>query len=143
VPRISQEAKSAALFRAGSVRRPPPRRLCAAAKTLWREIVEDRPADYFRPGSFEALEQYCALTIEQRRAIRALKGASPNNDDYAAKLKAAKDLTTILATLARQLRLSVQAVTRGDAGKMSEKGAGAADRLLGGKAIWGEGVRPQ
>jgi hypothetical protein len=117
--------------------------LCVAAKTLWREIISDRPADYFRPGSFEALEQYCELTVEQRRAIRALKGASPDNDDYSAKLKAAKDLTTMLATLARQLRLSVQAAARGDAGKTSEKGDGAADRLLGGSAIWGEGVRPQ
>jgi hypothetical protein len=136
MPRVSVEAKSAALFRAGAAHRPPPRRLCAAAKALWREIIGDRPVDYFRPGSFEALEQFCEFTIEQRRAIRSLKAASA--EDYPARLRVTRDLTSMLAVLARQLRLSVQAGSRYDAGKTDEKGDAPTprSRLLGGSAVW-------
>jgi hypothetical protein len=98
MPRISDEARSAAVFRARVIRWPPPRRLSAAAKTLWREILSDRPVDFFRPGSFELLEQYCELTVQQRKVIKWLTSTPPAN--YSVKLKAAKDLTTMAVAIA-------------------------------------------
>jgi hypothetical protein len=142
MPRISVEARSAAAFRAGGTRRPPPKHLRAAANRLWTSIVEDRPADWFRPGSYELLEQFCDLTIEQRLAIKALRAAS--SDDFPLKLKAAKDLVSMTTALATKLRITVLAdVDRRAVGKAGEKGDGTADRLLGGSAIWGEGARPR
>jgi hypothetical protein len=115
-----------------------------AAKRLWNEIINDRPADWFRPGSFELLERYCELTVERRNGIVALRRASDAKERGRA-LRQLKDLESMLAVLARQLRLSVQAdVDRRAVGKLSEKGDGpadgAVDRLLGGDAVWG---RPQ
>jgi hypothetical protein len=111
---------------------------------VWREIVNDRPADFFRPGAFELLEQYCELTIQQRKAIQELKTAFP--EGYPVKLKAAKDLTAMLVSLARQLRLTILAqIDRRAVGRLTEGGDGAidspVDRLIGGRAVWGE--RPQ
>jgi phage terminase small subunit len=135
MPRISAEAKSAAAFRAGIARRKPPRHLSAAAKRLWREIVEDRPVDYFRPGSYEALEQFCEYTIQLRGTLKVLRRAS--SEDYPRVLRSAARLSAVLAPLARRLRLSVQASSRYDASKTGERGDGARDRLLGGAAVWG------
>src|SRR5512133_1662490 len=119
MPRISAEARSAAAFRAGALRPKPPARLSAAAKRLWREIVDDRPVDFFRPGSLSQLEQYCAFTTELRRVTKALKTASP--EDCRKTLRSAKDLAAMLATLARQLRITVQAdVDRRAVGKLNE-----------------------
>jgi hypothetical protein len=138
MPRKSAESQSAAAFRSGTVRRPPPSHLSAAAKRLWTSITNDRPTDFFRPGSFEQLARYCELSIEARKAIIALRRAGPA--DYLAKCKAVKDIEAILATLARQLRLTVQAEIARNIGKLNERGDGPLDApldpLLGGKAIW-------
>jgi hypothetical protein len=67
MPRISAEARAAAVFRSGVAGQEPPEHLTVAAKRLWREIVDDRPADFFRPGSLQLLEVFCQLTIEERR----------------------------------------------------------------------------
>jgi hypothetical protein len=142
MPRISVEARSAAAFRAGGSRRPPPRHLRAAAKKLWIQIVEDRPVEHFRPGSYELLEQYCDLAIEQRLAIKALRIASP--EAYPDRLKACKDLTAMLVALATKLRITVLAdIDRRAVGKASERGDGPEDRLLGGSAIFGDRARTQ
>jgi hypothetical protein len=133
VPRISLEDKSAAMFRAGSERRPPPARLSAPAKRLWRKIVDDRPVDFFRPLSYEMLAQLCELTVEQRAKIRALRAAT--SEEYPAALKSVATLSATLAVLASKLRLTVQADVTRWSGKTAEKGDGSPDPLLGGKAI--------
>jgi phage terminase small subunit len=51
MPRQSAEARSAAAFRQGGKHPVPPKHLSDDAKALWREMVEDRPVDYFRPGA--------------------------------------------------------------------------------------------
>jgi hypothetical protein len=130
MPRISIEDRAAC---AGAKRREPPRHLSAPAKRLWREIIEDRPVDFFRAGSYELLEQYVEMTVEQRAAIKALRQAA--QEDYAAKLQVVRRLSSTLATLATKLRLTVQNDINRWAGKTKETGDGPADRLLGGAAV--------
>jgi hypothetical protein len=67
MPRQSIEARSAAIYRRGGKRPSPPANLSDEAKKLWREIVEDRPIDYFRPGALYLLEQLCVMTVAARR----------------------------------------------------------------------------
>jgi phage terminase small subunit len=140
MPRKSAEEQSAAAFRAGAIRRSPPPHLSAPAKRLWTAITNDRPVDYFRPGSFEQLSRYCELTIEARKQLVALRKAGP--EDYPAKSKVVKDLESVLATLGRQLRLTPQAEFGRSIGRLNERGDGATDTvpdpLLGGKAVWGQ-----
>jgi hypothetical protein len=98
------------------------------------------PGDWFRPGSYELLEQYCEFTVQQRRAIETLRKAE--GEDYGPALAATKSLTTMLTALASKLRLSVQAdVDRRAVGKAAERGDGTRDPLLGGAAVWGEHVQ--
>jgi phage terminase small subunit len=140
MPRVSIEARAAAAFRGGAARPAPPRHLSAPAKRLWEAILADRPADWFRPGSYELLEQYCEFTVQQRRAIETLRKAE--GEDYGPALAATKSLTTMLTALASKLRLSVQAdVDRRAVGKAAERGDGTRDPLLGGAAVWGEHVQ--
>jgi hypothetical protein len=118
--------------------------LSVPAKRLWSEITSDRPADFFRPGSFELLELYCELTIRLRGAVKELKAVSA--EDCPVKLRAVKDLSTVLVVLATKLRLTIQAdVDRRARGKLSERGDSPLDApidpLIGGRAVWGE--RPQ
>jgi phage terminase small subunit len=59
MPRISAEARAAAVWRTGG--RPPraPKHLSAGAKKVWQEIVAGYPDDYFQPGATILLEQLC------------------------------------------------------------------------------------
>jgi hypothetical protein len=143
MPRISAEAKSGAAFRAGGVRRPAPKRMSAAAKIIWREILADRPVDWFRPGSFELLEQFCEVVVQQRKKQAELRQAI--SEDYPTILKATKDLAAMTVALATKLRITVVSDIHPRSGKIGEKGDAdpVPDRLLGGSAIWGGDTRPQ
>jgi hypothetical protein len=116
--------------------------MSAAAKTVWREIMDDRPVDWFRPGSLELLEQFCEVVVQQRNKLRDLRKAPP--EDYADVLKATKDLAAMSTLLATKLRITVIADVHPRSGKIAEKGdaATAPDRLLGGNAVWAAN-RPQ
>jgi hypothetical protein len=135
MPRISIEDRSASAFRAGTARREPPRHLRAPAKRLWREIVDDRPVDWFRPGSYELLEQYVEFAVQQRALVKALARLGADDDDYPRLLRSVTRLTLTMATLSVRLRLSVQSDVDRRSGKTAEKGDGERDRLLGGAAL--------
>jgi hypothetical protein len=87
VPRQSIEARSAAIFRPGGKRPPPPANLSDDAKKLWREIVEDRPIDYFRPGALYLLEQLCVMTVAARRVSAWLQERLGDEEGAALYLK--------------------------------------------------------
>jgi hypothetical protein len=53
--RQSLEERSAAAWRAGDRHPVAPKTLSIRAKKVWREVVECRPPDYFRPGSLVLL----------------------------------------------------------------------------------------
>lgn len=136
MPRISAENRSGAAFRAGAAYREPPGHLTKAAKALWTEIVEARAVDYFAPGSFELLEQYCELTMLQRKTLRLIAKGKERDGMGRSYISRAVELSHALSTLATKLRMSIQAGTKSDAGKINEKGTGQGDRLLGGAAVW-------
>lgn len=135
MPRQSAEATSAAMFRAGGRHPEPPKGMPKAAAELWREIVEARALDYFRPGSLQLLESFCRLTIVQRKQLRVVE-RDPADD---AALGRVTKTSAALATLATKLRLSIQAETgrhgleRG-VGKIHETGP-KPSALLGGHAV--------
>lgn len=136
MPRISAEERSAAAFRAGLERPMPPARMTAPAKALWREIVADRPVDFFRPGSLDLLESFCQLTIESQRIIRVLARTRIGTGDYIEMQKMAARNSSMLTTLGSKLRLTVQADTDGRSKKLGERGDGStADPLIGGAAV--------
>jgi hypothetical protein len=133
MPRLSAEERAAAAFRSGITRRAPPPRLCAQGKRLWREIVDDRPVDFFRPGNFELLEQFCQLMVQLRGLHRQLKKAPPK--EYAGVALTVSRLSATGSTLARQLRLTILSDMHRQSAKAVERGEGERDRLLGGAAV--------
>lgn len=142
MPRISAESRSAAMFRAQLKKRPAPRRLNPAAKAVWHEIVDDRPADWFRAGNWELLEQYCELFVQQRACLDALARLQPAEEGYPALLRSASRLAATLTTLATKLRLTVQWDVGAKSRKTDEKGEGSHDPLLGGVAWRQESETP-
>jgi hypothetical protein len=133
MPRMSAEARSAAAFRSGIKRRDPPARLEGAERSLWREILADRPVDFFRPGSFELLEQYVIVTVRLRDLLARLRSAGPK--EIGPVTLSIGRLSTVSSTLARLLRLTNQADIDQHSRAISEKGDGKRDRLLGGAAL--------
>ena len=101
--------------------------MSAPARRIWRAIVDDLPADWFRPGSLLLLEQLCCTMIAQRAALAQL-GATPGDPDT---IKAAKDYAGIINQTAAKLRLTVQADVDRRSRKLDEREP-AADVLLGG-----------
>ena len=158
MPRQSADARAAAAFRAGSSHPKPPRGLTGRAKGLWLEIVRSKPIDWFDPGSFPLLRQYCVLAAYAEevgtrlrvvpRGGPAVAGGEPVEPVDPAALAAArsaavKELREVAATctsLATKLRLSVQSNVERHSRMLDEPGlppAPVATRphLIGGKAV--------
>ena len=115
MPRQSIEARSAAIFRRGGKRPTPPANLSDEAKKLWREIVEDRPIDFFRPGALQLLEQLCIMTVSARR-VGAYFQERPGDKDAADQyLKLAHQC----AMHCQKLRLSIEVDRK--SGQLDEK----------------------
>ncbi len=105
MPRISPAARAAAVWKAGGRKPTPPKHMSAAARSIWRQIVADRPADWFRPGSLLLLEQLCEIMVAQRAALAQL-ARMPGDSET---IRAVKDYAGILNATASRLRLTVQA----------------------------------
>jgi hypothetical protein len=98
---------------------------------VWKEIVESRAEDYFRPGALHLLEMLCTL-IDLARQLAPLVQADPMDAAVAGQYLKFCQTTALLS---QKLRLSVQSSTRLEAGILNESGApkriaGKADRLL-------------
>jgi hypothetical protein len=133
MPRISAEARSAAAWLEGPEPPRPQRGMTAAARRIWREVVECRAPDFFSPGSLNLLRTFCEVSV-------ALQELGPQlladvHDDKV--LERVRKLGTLQAVLAQKLRISIQNATRSDRGKVTEKPVSIPDepRLLGGEAI--------
>lgn len=144
MPRKSVENISAAAFRAAKTKRAAPAHLTKRAKELWNDIVSDRPADFFRPGSWELLTRYCVLSDKQERVEIDLAPLGPRDDGFIDLMKVAESNAKTLMLLAMRTRLTVQwSVARTDDGKLDEKGSRAdANELLGGLRVIDGGKRP-
>jgi hypothetical protein len=126
MPRVSPAARATAVWRAGGSKPQPPNHLSAKARKIWQAIVDDRPADWFRPGYLLLLEQLCSTMVGQRAVLAELEQA-PHDPEL---IKAAKDYAAIINATATKLRLTVQAELDRDSRKVHEKEP-AADVLLG------------
>jgi hypothetical protein len=117
MPRISAEARSAAAWRAQGVHPKPPENLSKPAKAIWHEIVDCRPADFFKPGALHLLEQLCVATVAARR-VADLVEEDPSDQ------RAATTYTMYMQRCAmhcQKLRLSIQSALRTEAGELDEK----------------------
>jgi hypothetical protein len=137
MPRQSAEARSAAFLRRGGKHPSPPANLSDDAKKLWREIVEDRPVDFFRPGALELLEQLCIMVVSARRVgayFQERPGDKEAADQY---LK----LSHQCAMHCQKLRLSIQTEVDRKSGQLDEKEPtpkgqkGKSDVLFGGNVV--------
>lgn len=130
MPRVSAEARAASSWRNGGIAIDPPKRLSAEAKALWREIVEDRPSDFFRPGAHELLAQFCEVSVAQRAALAELALLNQASGDESemvdralampAVVKRVRELGAVVLSTAAALRLSVQAEVDRKSGKLTE-----------------------
>jgi hypothetical protein len=129
MPRISPAARAAAAWRTSGQKPPAPKHMSAKAKRIWQTIVDDRPTDWFRPGSLLLLEQLCSVMVAQRELLPQLERA-PDDADL---IKAAAAYANIINMTATKLRLTVQADVEWHSRKTDEKEA-APNALLGGWA---------
>ena len=151
MPRKSAEGKSASVWLAGAKHPKAPAHLSPVAKRVWREVVECRPPDFFRPGALHLLETFCEGVATQRehfvmlRQVRAEAGAVgeasdrrllARRDDVA--VKKVKEFGLMLAAVASKLRISVQAEVVRGSGRIDEREpeAAAVSRLLEGDEAW-------
>ena len=104
------------MWKGGGQKPPPPKHMPAQARRIWQAIVDDRPSDFFRPGSLLLLEQLCFVMVAQRAALAQLV-QTPGDPDM---IKAVK-----------KLRLTVQADVERHSRHVDEKEP-AADVLLAG-----------
>jgi hypothetical protein len=127
MPRVSPAARAAAMWKGGGQKPPPPKHMPAQARRIWQAIVDDRPSDFFRPGSLLLLEQLCSVMVAQRAALAQLV-QTPGDPDT---IKAVKDYAAIVNSTAVKLRLTVQADVERHSRHVDEKEP-AADVLLAG-----------
>ena len=126
MPRLTPTARAAQAWKTSSKPRPP-RGMSRAARTVWRQIVEDRAGDWFRPSNLHLLEQLCETMVAQRAAMAGLR-AAPTDKELVKTVCALGNLTVALST---KLRLTVQADVVRQSRKIDEREP-AADVLLGG-----------
>jgi hypothetical protein len=118
MPRISAEARAAAAWQVGSRSPAPPKGLSPGARSVWREIVDSRPPDYFRPGALHLLEQLCAVIALARQLAPEVQERPADTAIAGQYLK----FTQTTALLCQKLRLSIQSSTRPVAGILDEGG---------------------
>ena len=137
MPRKSAEEIAAARFRGNPTGQhpQPPKGMPEPAAAIWREIVETRAVDYFKPGSLHLLEQFCRLVVVQRYNLDMLE----TNPGSSRHLDIVTRASTALTTLATKLRLSIQSSVGQNT---PERGTGRleetppkSDSLLGGHML--------
>ena len=98
-----------------------------AARAVWRQIVDDRPGDWFRASNLHLLEQLCE-TVAAQRVVLAKLQATPMDMDLVKTVTALGNLTIALST---KLRLTVQADVVRQSRKIDQREP-KAHMLLGG-----------
>jgi hypothetical protein len=136
MPRQSAEARSASFLRQGGKHSAPPANLSDDAKKLWKEIVEDRPVDYFRPGALHLLEQLCVMTVAARRVSAWLQERPGDEEAAALYLKYSHQC----AMHCTKLRLPIQSALRTDSGQLDEKEPSAKGRKGKADVLFGRNV---
>jgi phage terminase small subunit len=121
MPRLSAEARAGAAWRAGGEPPSAPAHLNCEARTIWDEIVHDRPADFFQAGGLVLLESFCATSAELRKVAVALQEHDPGSATHQRLITTTTQLARVQASLGSKLRLAVSARVRADSGMLSER----------------------
>jgi hypothetical protein len=134
MPRKSPEAVAAAAWRASTRRQPPPPvDLDAEAGELWRQIVADRPDEWFTPAALGLLRRFCRTLRLAERLHDALDEASDLASPAALQLqRGLLAATNSAAILAARLRLTPQSTLRRGQAVLAQR-APPRDPLLGGR----------
>ncbi len=118
MPRKSESARAAAIYRAKGKAPAPPAHLDAESKKIWRRITHSKAVDYFEPGSEPLLEAY-VRSLVMHRFYSSIWENDPHNRDEVVKNIVA--LNNSLAQLGTKLRLAITSVDR-RSGILDEKG---------------------
>lgn len=110
-------------------RAKPPTHLSVEAAQVWQDVIDTKPADWFRKDTFPILEEYCESVVMVRRLNQkvgeVLSGVVLLELDLLLKIKD-REGRRMLA-LARSLRLTQQAQLKAEtaaskASKVESKG---------------------
>jgi hypothetical protein len=102
----------------------PPRDLDRAAARLWRDIAEDRPVDWWNPGSLRLLRRFCRTAVYAERLHDALDDELIGSDTAVLVFKQILAANASLGILAAKMRLSVQAAIDGRSTKAGARAPG-------------------
>ena len=102
-------------------RAPPPEHLTPEQAQVWREVLDDLPADWFRPSNLPLLEPYCRHVVASRRVAQLIeleeKSDAFDPESYNRLLRMQDRETRALATMGTKLRLTQQSLKHQDAVK--------------------------
>src|SRR5215212_9757776 len=118
-----------------AIQRPKaPADLTKEQTEVWREIINEMPADWFGPETAPMLSQYCRHIDAARKVAlligQAEKGEQFAVEDYARLLKMQETESRAIASLATKMRLSQQ----------SKYGARGADTAQRNANEWGKAI---
>jgi hypothetical protein len=119
--RISQDARSAALYRSGNVAAPPPKALSPQAKLIWRRIVRAKPADWFDASQHGYLADHCETEARLEEVWVGLRQVDPSSQESRVLMNALKVLRANYSVSARHLRLTVQDTIEHKSTKLRER----------------------
>jgi hypothetical protein len=97
-----------------TIRRPdPPRELTSEQTNVWREVLDDLPADWFRPSNLALLEAYCRHVVASRRVAQLIEAEEQSDgftlERYDFLLRVQEREGRALSSLATRMRLTQQA----------------------------------
>src|SRR5215213_11659691 len=101
------------------IQRPlPPDYLTSEQREVWRKVLDDLPADWFRDSNLDLLASYCRHVIASRRVAQLIEieeksdAFSPSNYDLLLRMQNRE--SRALATMGTKLRLTQQALVARD-----------------------------
>lgn len=83
--------------------------------SIWTTIVNSMPADWFNVGSIPLLTQYVRHTVASRNLAQLIADCTSNSEEinvklYVTLLRAQKEESSVLSSLATKLRISNQSL---------------------------------
>lgn len=113
---VEQELKTMTVGPIEIIDRPnPPIDFDDREAAIWASIVNSMPADWFNIGSIPLLTQYVRHTVASQNLAQLIANITSNSDEiniksYITLLRAQKEESGILSSLATKLRISNQAL---------------------------------
>jgi hypothetical protein len=98
-----------------ALKRPDPlQELTSEQANVWRDVVEDLPADWFRPSNHALLVQHCRHVVAARRVAQLIEVEEQSDkfslERYDFLLRVQEREGRALSSLATRMRLTQQAM---------------------------------